>query len=178
MIRFGIFISIILQFENGSTVCGYVNDPADRGGETVSGITRRSHPELSIWRSLDALSLGQKKIYRPSPLEWAEIYNIYRNAYYDPLNIDAINSPNLALNVFDVGVNSGIKKAASMLQQVVGVRMDGRIGPGTLAAANNGTDWYPAFKQARIEWYRQLAARGSNYKFLNGWLKRVSECHI
>ena len=52
--NFELFIRIILRNECGSGN-GYVNDKDDSGGETIYGITRRNHPELKIWNSIDQL---------------------------------------------------------------------------------------------------------------------------
>lgn len=168
---------IILRNENGGTVAGYVNDPYDSGGETISGITRRNHPNLTVWKSLDKLTKAQKKLYKPTQTEWAEIYNIYKINYYDKVKAELITDPNLALHVFDCAVNCGVAKAAKMLQSVVGVKQDGIIGPQTLAKVNSG-HYLASYKAARCTYYRQIATRGSNRKFLTGWLNRVNNTHL
>ena len=33
---------------------GYGNHPADRGGETLCGIARGCHPDLALWKLVDA----------------------------------------------------------------------------------------------------------------------------
>lgn len=97
---------------------GYVNDPRDPGGETIYGISRRSHPQ--------AWALG-----RPT-LDQAK--NIYRNEYWAPLQADELPVP-LDGFLFDYAVNSGVGRATIALQAAVGVLQDGSIGPKTLAAA-------------------------------------------
>lgn len=168
---------IILRNENGSTVAGYVNDPYDRGGETICGITRRNHPSLSVWQSLDKLQLWQKKKYKPTMQEMAEIYCVYRKSYYDKVRAEDINDAALALQVFDCAVNCGVTRASKMLQQVVGTTADGIIGPKTLAAVNGG-NWLAAYMAARVSYYRQIAQKGSNSRYLRGWINRVNNTHL
>ena len=95
---------------------GYVNDPRDPGGETRYGISKRAHPGVNI----GALTLAGAKA-------------IYRQDYWDRVQGDALPPP-LALIVFDLAVNAGVRPAATMLQRVLGVTADGSIGAQTLAA--------------------------------------------
>ena len=56
--------------------------------------------------------------------------------------------------------------------------VDGGMGPNTLKAINstNQVDFYNNFKQARIDYYNDLANRiPSQKKWLNGWLNKVNE---
>lgn len=176
MNRFDTLIQIIIRNENGGTVAGYANHPADRGGETVCGCTRKHHPTLSVWRSLDRLEPWQKRRYRPTMQEMAEIYHCYRTEYYDRVKADQIADAELALQVFDFSVTSGVSRASRMLQKVVGTQQDGIIGPKTLAAANAG-DFRAAYVNARIAFYRQIGV-GDQRAFLQGWLNRVNDTHL
>jgi len=95
---------------------GYVNHPADPGGETKYGITKRSYPATDI-----------------AALTLAGAQEIYRRDYWAPLRCDEMPWA-IALSVFDAGVNSGTGTAARWLQTAVKARADGAIGPMTLAA--------------------------------------------
>lgn len=95
---------------------GYVNDPADRGGETKFGISRRAYPQINI----AALTLADAK-------------TIYRRDYWD-LCACAAMPRELALAVFDLAVNAGRYVAVKDLQLALGVDNDGVLGPRTLAA--------------------------------------------
>lgn len=72
---------------------GYVNNPADPGGETKYGISKRAHPDVDI-KSLT--------------LEGAQA--IYQREYWEPLGCDAMPW-SAALLVFDCGVNEGLSVA-------------------------------------------------------------------
>lgn len=178
MSRFDSFMPIILRNENGGTVAGYVNDPYDAGGETICGITKKNHPNLMVWQSLARLQLWQKKKYKPTLQEMAEIYCVYRKLYYDKVRADEIANPALALQVFDCAVNCGVARASKMLQYVVGTTQDGIIGAQTLAKTNNGVNHLIAYIDARVAYYRQIANKGNNARYLRGWINRVNNTHL
>jgi len=107
---------------------GYVFNPADPGGETKWGISKRSYPNLDI-----------------KNLTVEDAKRIYWRDYW--LRCGCEDLPRgLAFDVFDAAVNSGANQAARWLQTALGVRADGVIGPDTKAAAANGVptglDWY------------------------------------
>jgi lysozyme family protein len=88
---------------------GYVNNPADPGGETKFGISKRSYPHLDI-----------KNLTREAAMA------IYYTDFWQPLG-DA--DPAVKFQTFDFAVNSGIPTAIRKLQAVVGVADDGHWGP-------------------------------------------------
>lgn len=89
---------------------GYVFNPADPGGETKYGISKRSYPNLNI----KELTLDLAKA-------------IYYRDFWLPLGDHA--SLAVRLEVFDFAVNSGIQTAIRKLQSAIGVSDDGHFGP-------------------------------------------------
>lgn len=97
---------------------GYVNNPADPGGETNWGISKRSYPKVDI----KGLTLeGAKAIYLP---------DFWKAAGCDRVPAD------VAFDLFDMAVNSGVKRSVMVLQESVGAAIDGVLGPKTLAAVS------------------------------------------
>jgi lysozyme family protein len=90
---------------------GYVNNPADPGGETKFGISKRSYPNVDIAN----LSLEQAR-------------EIYRLDFWEEIDGDNLSFP-LAYQLFDFAVNSGISTAIRYLQRSLGVADDGHWGP-------------------------------------------------
>lgn len=82
-------VGFVLKWEGG-----YVNDPADPGGETIYGISRRHHPD--VWAN-----------GKPTK---EEAIRIYREKYWD-----RVVKPNMsaaeALAIFDAAVNMGEGRA-------------------------------------------------------------------
>lgn len=94
-------LSFTLQREGG-----YVNDPDDPGGETNYGLSKRAYPDLDL---------------RNLTLETASrIY--WRDYWYEPgFALVAEVAPELAVRLFDLGVNCGTGTAAKMLQRAINV---------------------------------------------------------
>lgn len=146
-------IKVVLRNEGG-----YVNDPDDPGGETNMGIAKRFYPNEDI---------------KNMTVERAT--EIFFKDYWTPMNLYGIEDDNLILQVFDFGVNVGVRTAVKLLQRIVGVTDDGKVGPITLAAVNSYEgDLHDKFKRRRKLFYMSLAAKKPVLeKFLNGWIRRV-----
>lgn len=103
---------------------GYADHPSDPGGATMMGIT---HLTLADWRG----RLVTKEEVRALSLK--EASEIYRARYWAAIAGDDLPA-GLDLALFDYAVNSGPRRAARTVQSLLGVTVDGAIGPRTLAA--------------------------------------------
>lgn len=133
---------------------GYVNDPADPGGETNWGIAKRSYPDLDI----KALTRDQAK-------------EIYRRDFWDPLG----TAPSaIKFQVFDFAVNSGIQTAIRKLQAAIGVADDGHWGPVSSAklASLDVNDVLMRFVAQRIRFWASLSTWD---RFGKGWALRAAK---
>lgn len=149
------------------------NDPADSGGRTKYGISEKAHPEA----------------WADGTVTYDEARTIYEKVYVLAEKFNLIEDQTLQHQVVDHGVPSGPNTAARMLQQLLGIEVDGEIGPKTIEAIKN----YPggklfgvdvpgivmlnlAFRDARVLHYATIAKRRpKDLKFLLGWLKRTQE---
>lgn len=159
---------------------GYVDDPADRGGETNFGIT-----------AAVARQNGYRGAMRDLPV--AQSRDIYRRLYWLRPRFDAVaaHAPALAADLFDTGVNMGPPVAVAFLQRALNalnrgasdypdMPVDGSIGDVTLAAlatflARRGAAGERVLLRAvealQGERYVALAERRpANETFLYGWL--------
>lgn len=135
---------------------GYVFNPHDPGGETKFGISKRSYPHLDI----HSLTLADAK-------------TIYKRDFWDRAQCDKL-APDLALDLFDGAVNSGIGQSIRWLQRAVGVADDGVVGPLTLAAINREDD--SSAIRARYNGQRlDFMTRLSTWDvFGKGWARRIA----
>jgi lysozyme family protein len=149
-------IEIILRNEGG-----YVNDPSDPGGETNMGLCKRNYPDLDI-----------KQLTRNQAIE------IYFRDYWFPMNLHGIANELAILELFDMGVNAGIRTAIKLAQKLVGAFADGTIGPETEGMINDfPADFVELYKCNRKMYYLALVKRKPELgKFLKGWLSRVNNC--
>ena len=135
---------------------GYSNDPRDPGGETKFGISKRSYPHLDI----HSLTLADAK-------------TIYKRDFWGRAQCDKLH-PDLAFDLFDGAVNSGIGQAIRWLQRAVGVADDGVVGPLTLASINREND--TSAIRARYNGHRlDFMTRLSTWDvFGKGWARRIA----
>lgn len=164
---------------------GYVNHPADRGGPTNWGITIAVARRHGYTGDMRALSRAQAAA-------------IYAADYWHSLQLDEIAafSTDLALVLFDFGVNSGPGRAAQFLQRQLNVlnnrgkfyadiAVDGALGAKSLVAltgfaaarGNGGLEVLAhAVNAERIVFCRELAEKNESQEaFTYGWFRRVVE---
>jgi lysozyme family protein len=144
--------AVVMQSEGG-----YSYDPADPGGETNFGISKRAYPAEDI-----------------KGLTPERARELFRRDYWAPMRCDELPAP-LAITVADAAFNHGLHAATEMLQEAVGVKRDGILGPITVRAARNaGADVVIRFSRIRINRFHDIAAsRPVQRKFLAGWVERA-----
>jgi len=132
---------------------GYVNNPADPGGETNWGISKRSYPNVDI---ANLTRDGAKAIYLTD--FWAPLGDLH---------------PAIKFQALDFGVNSGIQTAIRKLQAAIGVADDGHWGPVSAAKATsmNLSDVLMRFAAQRLLF---MASLSSWPDFGKGWARRVA----
>lgn len=148
---------------------GFTRDPADPGnwtggavgkgvlGGTKYGISAAAYPGLDI----AGLTLEQAK-------------DIYRRDYWSAVHGDDVPA-SIALLLFDSAVNMGVGQAVRLLQQAVGVTVDGAFGPKTLAATRAGAaqgEWLATELLARRI---DAMSRSRDWpSFSLGWSRRLA----
>lgn len=134
---------------------GYVNDPADPGGETNWGISKRSYPNVDI-----------KNLTRDQAAA------IYLRDFWTPLKADRLHD-GVAFQLMDSAVNSGIAQSIRFLQRALDVADDGHFGPNSLKASENmsETDQIMRFNAERIEFMTKLKNWPNHGK---GWMRRIA----
>jgi lysozyme family protein len=142
---------------------GYVFDPADPGGETCYGISKRSYPDEDIPKM--TIERAHFLYYR----------DFWKRQY------EQIVDQQLANKVFDFSVNMGASTACRLLQQAINfcgwaIPEDGILGPETLKRANSlpAANLESAVKLMAARHYKAIAAANpAEEKFLAGWIRRA-----
>lgn len=139
---------------------GLVDHPDDPGGLTNYGISQRAHPTVDI-RNLT--KEGAVEIY-------------YRDYVLRPrfhLLPQALQEP-----LIDFGVNAGPERAVQCLQRVLGVAVDGKIGPQTLSKLDRRpleTVLFE-FNVERLLHYLTITVANPSLKtFARGWFRRAMQ---
>ena len=154
--KFNKAVEIVLSHE-----AGYVNDPDDPGGETKFGISKKAYPDLDI-----------QNLTRDDAIE------IYYRDWWLKYRYCELRDDQLAGKVFDLSVNMGPAAAHTHLQLAVMktsdkiIKLDGIIGPQTIAAVNAHPSprlLLAELKLMTIKYYADI----NNPKFLRGWIYRA-----
>lgn len=147
---------------------GYVNDPADPGGETNLGVTK------AAWMSY--LGVKELPINTMRELTKEKVKPFYKKMYWDKVCGDDLPS-GIDYLAFDFAVNAGTGQAAKFIQRAVGVVADGAIGPATMEKVikTASVDLLIGFSTQKENFYKDIVARKpTQSKFLNGWLSRTA----
>lgn len=157
--RFAKLIADTLEREGG-----YVNNPADPGGETKYGISKRSYPRINIRN----LTLAQAKA-------------IYYRDWWVPLRCSEITADTVAQKLLDTAINMGKERAVELLQQALRalgqqVTVDGLIGSKTIEAVNvvSSEALLSIMRKKQALYYKDLIAqKPSLARYEQEWLVRA-----
>lgn len=152
---------------------GWSDDPADRGGATMCGIT------LTTFRTY----CRRKGLARPDKDALRQISfdvwrDIFKSLFWDVWKADSIASQRLAEMLVDWVWASGTN-GIRIPQRMLGVKADGIVGPATLAAlaAVNPDEFTEQLRQARLDFIDRIIRRNpSQRKWRQGWRRRIYSC--
>lgn len=139
---------------------GYVNNPADPGGETNFGISKRQYPDTDIRN----LTKDQAKA-------------IYKNDFWAFVQGDKLPI-GIALVLMDSAVNMGPTTAIHILQDALNIASDGKLGPFTLSrvlAVREINSFIAEYSALRFFGYSEMNAFRT---FGLGWGRRVARCML
>ncbi len=156
--NFNSALAHVLEFEGG-----YSDHRLDPGGATNLGIT------LAVLKAYRGRSVSKQDV---RALTKKEAATIYRERYWEPAACGVLPS-GLDLAVFDCAVNQGVGRARRFLQQAANVKVDGQIGPVTLAAisAAKPDRLLTEFMARRMQSYGSLQRLFPTFGL--GWSRRL-----
>ena len=159
MAKSEILKSFVLSWEGK-----FVNDPNDRGKATNKGVT------IATYRSVFGQERTIEDLKTITDIEWLHIFN---TLYWNKWRADNIDDQSIANLLVDWVWCSGAYGIRNP-QYVLGVTVDGIVGPKTIAAINSHPDKQYLFKrlwQERTDFLKRIGVK-SQKKFLAGWLRR------
>lgn len=140
---------------------GYVDDPDDPGGPTKYGISQRAYPELCI-----------------ETLTKDEAMAIYKRDYWTRCRYAEITVAAIAIELFDVAVVCGPRRANMLLQEAARranghyLEIDGILGERTLAEVNECDNPAHLLAELRLQEVGYFL-RLKRPKHLAGWITRA-----
>ena len=136
---------------------------------TMKGIT------LATFRSFYGRNKTCNDLRKITDEQWE---HIFKEGYWNRWKADSIESQAIANLLVDWVFTSGVW-GIKYPQGVLGVAIDGKVGPKTLAAINNHPDKKKLFQQLwerRKRHFESIAYNNKGKKkFLAGWLKRLAD---
>jgi lysozyme family protein len=163
-------LKITLAFEGG-----FVNDPADPGGDTNYGITQKVYDKYRFERNLP---------YRSVKYVFDEEYAaIYQNQYWVPGSCALLHPPVGAFH-FDTCVHVGLNQAGKLLQRALGMpetAVDGIIGEHTIDIAEiiPSQTTIDNYAVLRLCFYDKIIHKNPALEtFRNGWVARVKKLEV
>jgi Glycosyl hydrolase 108 len=178
-------ITAVLEHEGG-----FSNNASDTGGATNWGVTQGT---LSIWRKRRVTVAEVKALTKE------EAKQIYTDLYIVRPGFGQIENTRLRHLVVDSGVQHGTGRVTEWLQTLLGVPVDGQLGPKTADAINRQSlpqpqlplggpgdagrpldnsipgQVYSRLLAHRIRFYGHLISKTrSQAVFAGGWMNRVA----
>lgn len=163
MTRLAICLAFVARWEGG-----WSDHAADHGGKTKFGITEKT------WDAY-AYRHGIVASVRDITLEQAQ--DVYAEGYWAPSHACDCD-PGLDLAVLDFAIHSGVHRAVTYLQVLLGVTADGVWGPNTAAALRRADQHQVALAlcTAREGFLHRIVRHDATQAhFLPGWLNRVAD---
>ena len=149
---------------------GIANDPYDRGGATMAGVTIGTYRTYCIRKNRPVPS-----VISLSRLSYEEWLDILKTMFWDRWQADRILDQKVAELLVDWVLTSG-SYGITIPQRLIGVKADGIVGLKTLDAVNRSDpdELFRIIKQERIAYIDRIcASRPSNLRFRSGWLRRL-----
>lgn len=135
---------------------------------TMCGVT------LATFRNFYGKNKNCNDLRKITDEQWM---TIFKQGYWDRWKADSIESQAIANLLVDWVFTSGVY-GIKYPQAILGVMVDGKVGPVTLNAINNHPDKKKLFQQLyerRKRHFETIASKNpSKRKFLKGWLRRLA----
>lgn len=150
---------------------GYANIHGDKGGPTKWGVT------IATFRGVFGQNKTVEDLKNMTEAQWDYIY---KKLFWDKWKADRIKCQAIANLLVDWYWNSG-HYGIKIPQKVLGVTIDGIVGDKTIDAINNykyGQVVLFAKLWCEREAYYHRIGKGTQAKFLNGWLNRLNRIYL
>lgn len=174
--------SLLEQLEYGADENKFLHKNKTESSITLGGIYRKANPTAIDWDFVDKvidicgidIERASRILYNDKYI-YSQVKRFFKNAYWDALKLDEIQSQKIAEEMFTCGVLCGVKTAAKIAQKTVGVKEDGIIGTFSLKALNrfSPSRFDLEFDELEIEHFERIAATNKDLEiYLRGWRNR------
>lgn len=170
---------------------------------TYKGLYRKANTQNIIWKLIDEKKvalLGNSFMDKPlyildhndlrllskhlvvSNFDEIEdrVHKSFKNNYWDKSKLDLCNSKSKSLSIFDFGVNVGSSRANKIVQKMLNLVVDGKIGKISIKAINSmdSNEFLNLFLSKKKKFYEDLAVRKPHLRrYVTGWFNRANRIH-
>src|SRR6266550_195671 len=171
MANFGSIVDWVLRLED-RTLAGKTVNLGDGAGWTRFSMTSKNGRGVpwEFWNDV----MGAPRMNNDLALIVAK--HFYWNEFWTPMQLTHLQNDELAATLMSFGVNDGVERATKLLQQALGLQVDGKLGPVTLAAVlkNDSAILASELRAAQENFYHAVVAlHPDRLKDLAGWVKRA-----
>lgn len=185
-----------VEFSNNNSLLLHKNP--NENGLTYFGIYESAHPLWKGWRIIKSyieldedwqeykttnnendLSLALKKtskiLANVSDLNFL-VEDFYKKEFFDKMKLDLVKSEHKQLELMCLAINVNPKQAIKVLQETIGVTIDGIIGQQTINSLNAFDEslFDKLFDLEEKEFYNELVENKERFKiYKDGWFNRA-----
>lgn len=182
------FVPFLIRFEAGviaptmtnrqlfeqARKTGFSNDPRDKGGATMIGVTLGAYTTYCRRKGYPCPT-----VERLRAIPYDHWIDILKSMYWDRWKADQIRSQSVAEILVDWVWASG-KYGITIPQRLLDVKVDGIVGAKTIAAVN-AADPAGLFERIKTRRYAYIESickpPSSNIVYKRGWLRRLNAMH-
>lgn len=167
MANYKLLIPILEKWEGG-----WSDDPNDKGGATMKGITLRTYIEYCKRKGIAAPTKADLK--NISQANWNDVL---KTMFWDKWKADEIENQSIANILVDWYWNSGVY-GIKIPQRLMGLKEDGIVGPLTISAVNllPENELFNDIKAERLKFIESIVRNNqSQAKYLDGWKNRIND---
>ena len=151
-------------------------------GLTFWGMYQTAHPTLKIWNTInqylkiepDFKKLGQALVNNNEIMK--DVEDFYKIHFWDKMKLDLVTNEHKQLELLCFAYNVGIKPAIKVLQETLGITINGIIEQQTINSLNgfNESLFDKLFDLEEKEYYDELIEDKTRFKiYKNGWHSRA-----
>ena len=173
-------VLITLEFNSPSN---FLHKNKTENDYTIAGIYKAAHPNWLGWfivsdtlaKTEGDIRLASQKLHKSIHLK-EQIMDFYKRSFWDRMKLDKVDNNNTATELFVFAVNAGTRNAVRKAQKIIGVEVDGLVGPMTLNALNeyDSNTFDMKFDEVEIQFYNDLIKKRPSFAmYRNGWMNRA-----
>lgn len=169
-----------VEFSNNNSLLLHKNPTED--GLTYFGIYESAHPNWYGWNIIKRylantpdLKECSKILANVSDLN-KNVEDFYKKEFFDKMKLDLVKSEHKQLELMCLAINVNPKQATKVLQETLGVTIDGIIGQQTINALNAFDEslFDKLFDLEEKEFYNELVENKERFKiYKDGWFNRA-----